>query len=190
MVAPMRPGLSPLTSPSVACLYHLYSTCSAHRAAAQVARSAYGSRQRSSGLLGLAAELGSRSRPKPDTRYRPAGPAAQTVGALCEAWCRTFLSSCPWPRALGTPVPLPSSPPDLMKAVQIEKAFSGPSAASASSDMSHGTEVVRLRRRGRDRAGDRQTCTKEKKRTTRMMSSRAHREQAVSFAAWEGVDQQ
>ena len=139
MVAPMRPGLSLLTSPSVACLYHLYSTCSSHRAAAQVARSAYGSRKRSSGLLGLAAELGSRSRPKPDTRYRPAGPAAQTVGALCEAWCRTFLSSCPWPRALETPVPLPSSPPDLMKAVQIEKAFSGPSAASASSDMSHGT---------------------------------------------------
>ena len=138
--------------------------------------------------LERAPELGSRSRPKPDTRYRPAGPAAQTVGALCEAWCRTFLSSCPWPRALGTPVPLPSSPPDLMKAVQIEKAFSGPSAASASSDMSHGTEVVRLRRRGRDRAGDRQTCTKEKKRTTHCGPA-AHTESRPS-RSWEGVDQQ
>jgi hypothetical protein len=92
-----------------------------------------------SGLLGLAAELGSRARPKPDTHtviQVCAGPAAQTVVTLCEAWCRTFLSSCPWPRALEMPVPLPSSPPDLIKAVQIEKAFSGPSAARASSDIS------------------------------------------------------
>ena len=62
-------------------------------------------------------------------------PGSAERGALCEAACRTFLSSCPWPGMLETPVPLPSLPPDLMKAVQTEKAFSVPSAASASSDM-------------------------------------------------------
>ena len=54
-------------------------------------------------------------------------------------------------------MPLPSSPPDLMKAVQIEKAFSGPSAASASSDMYVAGAEIALRRHGRDHSW-RETC--------------------------------
>ena len=54
-------------------------------------------------------------------------------------------------------MPLPSSPPDLMKAVQIEKAFSVPSAASASSDMYVAGAEIALRRHGRDHSW-RETC--------------------------------
>ena len=79
-------------------------------------------------------------------------PGSAERGALCEAACRTFLSSCPWPGMLETPVPLPSLPPDLMKAVQTEKAFSVPSAASASSDMVASACVLGRRRSSSPRA--------------------------------------